>query len=235
MLRILSYMLVISIRTLIIYLTLIVVMRFMGKRQIGEMQPFEFIITLIIADLACVPMADVSIPLLYGIVSILVLFVLHQLISLIEQGGDFAKRLVSGKPSVVITRDGVNFLELKRNNLGVEDLIESMRSVGYFSLDDAEYAIFESNGKLSVLPKADYMQKAPALPLLFISEGRFNPKNLELTHFTKEEIAAFLTKQNAKLKQVEVMTVDNNGRVYLQIKGERFRTLNLPLKEGVSW
>ena len=99
-------MLVISLRTLIIYLTLIVVMRFMGKRQIGEMQPFEFVITLIIADLACVPMADVSIPLLYGIVSILVLFLLHQLISLIEQSGDFAKRLVSGKPSVVITREG---------------------------------------------------------------------------------------------------------------------------------
>lgn len=125
-------MLVISLRTLIIYLTLIVVMRFMGKRQIGEMQPFEFVITLIIADLACVPMADVSIPLLYGIVSILVLFLLHQLISLIEQSGDFAKRLVSGKPSVVITREGVNFLELKRNNLGVEDLIESMRASGYF-------------------------------------------------------------------------------------------------------
>lgn len=226
-------MLVISIRTLIIYLTLIVVMRFMGKRQIGEMQPFEFIITLIIADLACVPMADVSIPLLYGIVSILVLFVLHQLISLIEQSGDFAKRLVSGKPSVVITRDGVNFLELKRNNLGVEDLIESMRSAGYFSLDDAEYAIFESNGKLSVLPNP--RKKTSALPLLFISEGKFKLKNLNLTRFTEEEIQAFLREQHATLKQVEVMTLDNDGRVYLQIKGERFRTPNLPLKEGVSW
>ncbi len=226
-------MLVISIRTLIIYLTLIVVMRFMGKRQIGEMQPFEFIITLIIADLACVPMADVSIPLLYGIVSILVLFVLHQLISLIEQRGDFAKRLVSGKPSVVITKNGVNFLELKRNNLGVEDLIESMRSAGYFSLDDAEYAIFESNGKLSVLPNP--RKKTYALPLLFISDGKFNPKNLSLTRFTKEEIQTFLSEQHATVKQVEVMTLDNDGRVYLQIKGERFRTLHLPLKEGVSW
>lgn len=156
-------MLVISLRTLIIYLTLIVVMRFMGKRQIGEMQPFEFVITLIIADLACVPMADVSIPLLYGIVSILVLFLLHQLISLIEQSGDFAKRLVSGKPSVVITREGVNFLELKRNNLGVEDLIESMRASGYFSLDDADYAIFEANGNLSVLVKQN-REKPPHCP-----------------------------------------------------------------------
>lgn len=161
-------MLVISLRTLIIYLTLIVVMRFMGKRQIGEMQPFEFVITLIIADLACVPMADVSIPLLYGIVSILVLFLLHQLISLIEQSGDFAKRLVSGKPSVVITREGVNFLELKRNNLGVEDLIESMRASGYFSLDDADYAIFEANGNLSVLAKQNREKPPRIAPSLYI-------------------------------------------------------------------
>ena len=227
-------MLVISLRTLIIYLTLIVVMRFMGKRQIGEMQPFEFVITLIIADLACVPMADVSIPLLYGIVSILVLFLLHQLISLIEQSGDFAKRLVSGKPSVVITREGVNFLELKRNNLGVEDLIESMRAGGYFSLDDADYAIFEANGNLSVLAK-QYREMPPALPLLFISEGKINTKNLELTRITKEELAAFLKEQNASVRQVSVMTLDNNGKVYLQLKGQSYQTLTLPLKEGVAW
>ena len=227
-------MLVISLRTLIIYLTLIVVMRFMGKRQIGEMQPFEFVITLIIADLACVPMADVSIPLLYGIVSILVLFLLHQLISLIEQSGDFAKRLVSGKPSVVITREGVNFLELKRNNLGVEDLIESMRAGGYFSLDDADYAIFEANGNLSVLAKQT-REKPPALPLLFISEGKINTKNLELTRITKEELAAFLKEQNASVRQVSVMTLDNNGKVYLQLKGQSYQTLTLPLKEGVAW
>ncbi|MBS1314150.1 MAG: DUF421 domain-containing protein [Firmicutes bacterium] len=227
-------MLVISLRTLIIYLTLIVVMRFMGKRQIGEMQPFEFVITLIIADLACVPMADVSIPLLYGIVSILVLFLLHQLISLIEQSGDFAKRLVSGKPSVVITREGVNFLELKRNNLGVEDLIESMRAGGYFSLDDADYAIFEANGNLSVLAKQN-REKPPALPLLFISEGKINTKNLELTRITKEELAAFLKEQNASVRQVSVMTLDNNGKVYLQLKGQSYQTLTLPLKEGVAW
>lgn len=227
-------MLVISLRTLIIYLTLIVVMRFMGKRQIGEMQPFEFVITLIIADLACVPMADVSIPLLYGIVSILVLFLLHQLISLIEQSGDFAKRLVSGKPSVVITREGVNFLELKRNNLGVEDLIESMRAGGYFSLDDADYAIFEANGNLSVLAKQN-REKPPALPLLFISKGKINTKNLELTRITKEELAAFLKEQNASVRQVSVMTLDNNGKVYLQLKGQSYQTLTLPLKEGVAW
>ena len=100
----------------------------MGKRQIGEMQPFEFIVTLIIADLACIPMADVSIPLIYGIVAILALFILHQLLSLLEQCGNIPKRIISGKPSLVINADGVDMKELKRNNLGVDDLIESMRS-----------------------------------------------------------------------------------------------------------
>ena len=97
-------MIVTFIRTLIIFVTLVVVMRLMGKRQIGEMQPFEFIVTLIVADLACVPMADVSIPLTYGIVAILALFLLHQLLSFLEQSSDFFKHVISGRPSVVINK-----------------------------------------------------------------------------------------------------------------------------------
>ena len=131
-------MVVIIIRTLIVFMTLVIVMRLMGKRQIGEMQPFEFVVTLIIADLACIPMADVSIPLVYGIVAILSLFILHQLFSVLEQQGVFFKRVISGKPSLVINKDGIDLKELKKNNMGVEDLIESMRALGYFSLDDLD-------------------------------------------------------------------------------------------------
>ena len=101
------------IRTLIIFTTLIVVMRLMGKRQIGEMQPFEFIITLIIADLACAPMADISIPLVYGLVAILTLFILHQLFSILEQSGRIPKLILSGKPSLILDKNGVNIKELK--------------------------------------------------------------------------------------------------------------------------
>ena len=81
-------------RTLLLYIIVVVAIRLMGKRQIGEMQPFEFIVTLIVADLACVPMADVSIPLVYGLVAVFTLFILHQLLSLIERSGDFAKRVI---------------------------------------------------------------------------------------------------------------------------------------------
>lgn len=95
-------MVIIFIRSLTTFIVLLIVMRLMGKRQIGEMQPFELVITLLIAELACIPMADISVPLVYGIAAILAVFILHQLLSVIEQSGQFAKRIISGKPSLVL-------------------------------------------------------------------------------------------------------------------------------------
>ncbi len=132
-------MVIIFIRSLTTFIVLLIVMRLMGKRQIGEMQPFELVITLLIAELACIPMADISVPLVYGIAAILAVFILHQLLSVIEQSGQLAKRIISGKPSLVLNKNGVDFTELRRNNMDVEDLIESMRSAGYYSLDDLDY------------------------------------------------------------------------------------------------
>ncbi len=228
-------MIVTFIRTLIIFIALIIVMRLMGKRQIGEMQPFEFVVTLIIADLTCIPMADVSIPLTYGIVAIFALFILHQLLSIIEQSGSFARRVISGKPSLVINQNGVDMLELKRNNLGIDDLIESMRSQGYFSLDDLSYAIFESNGKLSSMEKVDRDKNNKSVPLLIVNEGKINGKNLTLMKAEKNDIINFIEKQGSSLNKTEIMTVDGNGRVYLKCKKEKYKIALFPLKEGVKW
>lgn len=228
-------MLVTFIRTFIVFITLIIIMRLMGKRQIGEMQPFEFIVTLIIADLACIPMTDVSIPLIYGISAIFALFLLHQLFSLLEQSGNIVKRIISGKPSLVINANGVDMLELKRNNLGVEDLIESMRSLGYFSLDDLSYAIFESNGKLSPLENPDKNNAPPSVPMLLINDGKIDLKNLDLMKDDKNSLLQFIENNGCKLKTTEVMTVDGNGRVYLKSKNQKYKILNYSLKEGVKW
>lgn len=228
-------MIVTFIRTTIIFITLIAVIRLMGKRQIGEMQPFEFIVTLIIADLACIPMADVSIPLLYGVVAIFTLFILHQLFSLLEQSGSFVKRVISGKPSVVINKNGVDMLELKKNNLGIGDLIESMRSAGYFSLDDVSYAIFESNGKLSTLENPDKNDQNPSVPLLIVNEGKINSKNVELMKLDDAIVKDFIKKAGGNLKQTEVFTVDGNGRAYLKMKKEKYQIFNFPLSEGIKW
>ena len=226
------------IRTVIVFLTLVIIMRLMGKRQIGEMQPYEFIVTLIIADLACIPMTDVSIPLIYGIVAILGLFLLHQLFAILEQTGIFFKRIISGKPSLVINKDGVDTLELKRNNLGVEDLIESMRTQGYFSLDDVDYAVFESNGKLSAMAKPNAISgnsENQSMPLLLVSDGKLNNKNSQLINVCADDVNAFLKRNGTTLKQTEVLTVDGNGRSYVKEKNKKYRILKFELPEGKEW
>lgn len=228
-------MVIIFIRSLTTFIVLLVVMRLMGKRQIGEMQPFELVITLLIAELACIPMADISVPLVYGIAAILAVFILHQLLSVIEQSGQFAKRIISGKPSLVLNKNGVDFTELRRNNMDVEDLIESMRSAGYYSLDDLDYAIFESNGKLSAKEKPDYDKKKTSLPVLIVGEGKVVKKNLSLIGKDEEWLKKVIKSNGAKNnKQVGVMTVDGNGKVYFQKEKDKFRTFNVELG-GVKW
>ncbi len=228
-------MVVTFLRTIIIFITLVIVMRLMGKRQIGEMQPFEFIVTLIIADLACIPMADVSTPLIYGLVSILSLFILHQVFSLLEQSGKFMKKIISGKPSLVITKDGVDVKELRRNNLSVDDLIESMRSLGYFSFDDVLYAIYESNGKLSAFEDQNRNSENPSMPILLIDGGKIDKKNAEVIKCSFEEIKDFLRENKISLKDVEVMTVDGNGKVYLKRKNKKYSILHFYHKGGIQW
>ena len=228
-------MVIIFIRSLTTFIVLLVVMRLMGKRQIGEMQPFELVITLLIAELACIPMADISVPLVYGIAAILAVFILHQLLSVIEQSGQFAKRIISGKPSLVLNKNGVDFTELRRNNMDVEDLIESMRSAGYYSLDDLDYAIFESNGKLSAKEKPDYDKRKTSLPVLIVGEGKVVRKNLSLIGKDEEWLKKIIKSNGAKNnKQVGVMTVDGNGKVYFQKEKDKFKTFNVELG-GVKW
>ncbi len=223
------------IRTFIIIITLMVLMRVMGKREIGEMQPYEFILTLIIADLACIPMADVSIPLGYGIVAILCIFLLHQILTILEQGGNFIRQIISGKPSLVINKNGIDVKELKKNNLGITDLIESMRTMGYFSFDDLSYAIYEANGSLSAFPNDQTTNKTPSLPILLIDEGKLNKNNLKLIHTERQELINFLSQNKLTLKNLEVLTIDGNGRVYLKEKGKKYAIKNFQLPEGVKW
>ena len=221
-------MALIFIRTIIVFIAILIVMRLMGKRQIGEMQPYELVITLIIADLACIPMADNSIPLLYGIVAILTVYMLHQIICLLDLNVSKAKAVVSGIPSIVLNKNGIDDAELKKNNLDVADLIESLRVEGYFALDSVLYALYEAEGTFSALPKPDYENTQTSLPLLLIDEGKFVDKNVEITNKDKGYYLDLLKKFGCKqLKKVLVLTVDGNGKVYFQQKGEKYQTLDL--------
>ena len=143
------------IRCVIVYSIVLVVFRLMGKRQLGELQPFEFVITLIIADLATIPMAEINIPVIHGVVPLLTLMLLHFFISWISRKSIFMRKVINGKPVLIITPDGINYDALKKLNMNLNDLNEALRNLNYCSLDQIEYAIVETNGKITVLPNAD--------------------------------------------------------------------------------
>ena len=218
----------IFIRTIVIFITLLVIMRLMGKRQIGEMQPYELVITLIIADLACIPMADTSIPLLYGVIAILTVYFLHQVVCALGLKFSTAKTILSGSPSVVLNKNGVDDTELKKNNLNVSDLIESLRTEGYFSLDAVDYALYEAEGTFSALPKKNYDALQTSLPVILIDEGKFDKRNLERTAQSKEYFLRILREHGCDdEKNVLVMTVDGNGKVYLQKRKGKYTVFSL--------
>ena len=229
-------MVLVMIRTTIVFAVLLIIMRLMGKRQIGEMQPFELVITLLIAELACIPMADASIPLLYGIVSVITIYILHEIMTLLDLKVKPWKSFISGKPSVVINKNGIDDYQLKRNNLDVSDLIESLRSAGYFSLDCVDYALYEANGTFSALPKQDYETMQNSLPLVIIDNGKFDEKNLELTGLSQSFFEGILKKQKVQnVKRVLVLTADGNGKLYLQAKGKKFETLQVTYPAHKVW
>lgn len=221
-------MALVFIRTAIIFIVLLAVMRLMGKSQIGEMQPFEFVMSLLIAELACIPMADSSIPLMYGIISIIAIFILHQIVWLLDMWFTPMKTLICGKPALVINKQGIDSYQLRKNNLEVSELIESMRGAGYFNLDDVYYGLYESNGSFSALPKENVTQ---TLPILIIENGKKNAKNMELAGISDEELNKILKEQKTGLKRTLVLTVDGNGRAYFQEKGKPYKILNCKVSE----
>ncbi len=148
-------MLIVFTRAIIIYVFLLIVMRLMGKKQLGELQPFEFAITLIVADLACIPMGDTSMPITYGLVPIFTLFVIHLLVTKLTKHSIKLRKLINGKPIIVINGDGIDYEMMKSLDMTVNDLMEALRSNGFFSPDEVEFAIVETNGDLSVLPKTE--------------------------------------------------------------------------------
>ena len=225
-------MYIIFFRSIIIFVLLLVIVRLMGKRQIGEMQPFELVVTLIIADLATIPMTDLSIPLIYGIVGIFTLFILHQILSFIDRKCKPLSNLISGTPTIVVTPQGIDFDKMRNQNLSVDDLLESLRGAGYASVDEVAFAIFETNGKLSVVPKRAGSSEAPAaLPLVVIQQGEIQEDILTQHDLTPQELKKACTQNGYKtLKDVEIAMLDTNGKLFIQQKNKGYETFETQLK-----
>ena len=228
----------IIIRSTILFFILILMLRLMGKRQIGEMQPFELVITLIIADIATIPMSDITVPLLHGIVPLFTLVILHYVITLIANNSTFFSKLISGKPIIVINQDGIDYKSLKALNMTIDDVFEAIRDKGYFSLDEIQYAIVETTGVVNVMPKTrnspltkeDYYTKPSleenSLPFLLIDEGKFMKENLSKLGFKEEDIIKKLkTLGIDNYKKVLIYSVDASGKIYLQEFNKKYKVI----------
>ena len=238
-------MLTIIIRSVIIYLIVLLVFRLMGKRQLGQMQPFELVLTLIIADLATIPMAEVSVPVLHGVVPLLTLVVLHFILTLISRSSHFFSKIISGKPVIIINPKGIDYKAMKKLNLSTDDIFEALRGAGYFNISQVQYAIMETNGKVSVMPKAEYAPvtngdlKTNAdesfLPIVLVSEGKMIKENIELANISQGEIEDIINKNSkgASVKDVLLLTLDRTGEGYLQLKKGEGKTITAKKVVGV--
>ena len=214
-------MLTVIIRVVLIFFILLVVIRMMGKRQIGEMEPFELAITLVIAELACIPMADKSIPLTYGIISILSMYVVHQIIIVLSKQNRKIQGVISGTPVIVIDKNGIKYDALKSMNMQVTDLLQAMRAAGYFSIDEIAYAIFETNGQLSVIANQN-VQKTQNLPVPVIIDGKWSQADIDYHKIDTQPLSNILQKRNLDCEQIILATVDEGGKLLIHPQNQKF-------------
>lgn len=230
-------MLNVMIKSIIVFFVVLFVIRLMGKRQLGEMQPFELVVTLIIAEVACIPMNDPYIPFYYGIVPIITLAFLHILFSFLSRKSMIVRKVLSGRSVIVIDKDGINYENLKRMNLNINDLIEAVRTSGYIDLSTVAYAIFETNGKLCVVEKpSDPTQPQPALlPIEVVVDGNFHDRNLQTAGLEKTALENVFTENGLTLKDVLYADVRQDGNLFVSPKYASAFTANVELSNEEGW
>ncbi len=213
-------MIIIFLRAIILFTILLIVMRLMGKRQIGEMEPFELVITLVISELACIPMSDRSIPITYGVVAILSMFVIHQAILLLSKNSKM-QGVISGKPVMVIEKGNINVYALKQLNMQVGDLLQALRSTNHFSLEEVDYGLMETNGQLTVVANKQIAEQQQTLPIPLILDGKWSDDDIARHNFSKGKIEHYLKCKGAKVKNVIILAIDEQNKVTFQYKGRR--------------
>lgn len=224
-------MFIVLFRAIILYFVVVIIMRIMGKRQIGQLQPFELVIALMISELAATPMQNINIPLLHGIIPIITLLVLQVLISTLQLKSEIARYIFCGKPSILIEKGKINVKELKSTKMNLNDLLEELRLKDYYNIEDIEFAILETGGQISIIPKSDLEPATrkdlkisvsqDTLPVTLILDGKINSKNLKLINKDESWLYNQLKKKNIKsTDEVLLALLDSKGKLYYQLKKE---------------
>lgn len=224
-------MLISVIRTVILYILILFAVRMMGKRQISEMQTSELVITLLMSNIATIPMQDNEQSMLSGAVPIMVLLVSEIALSYLMLRKSGIRKLICGKPVIVIYGGKPDQKAMVRLRLSTEDLLEQLRQKDIFDINDVAYAIMETNGQLSVMKKSGKepltsddmgIKKQPSsLPLTVISDGETAVSSLELCGSNKKKLEKIIRKEGIGIKDVFLMTMDENGKYSIIKKEEK--------------
>jgi uncharacterized membrane protein YcaP (DUF421 family) len=216
-------------RTVILYLLLIVAVRLMGKKQVGELEPTELVLAMLLSDLASVPMQDFGLPLLFGVLPIVILVCLTMILSVLTLKSIRLRELLYGRPSLILDHGRLLQGELERNRLTVDELMEELRKQGIVDFSAVKYAILENSGEISVIP---YEGEAPAtpkqlslcvaeagLPVVVVNDGRILDHNLRHMGRDRSWLYQKLREQGlGSVKEVFLMTLNESGGIYLAPK-----------------
>jgi len=222
-------MLVVFLRALILYVLVVIIMRIMGKRQIGQLQPFELVITIMLAELAAIPMQNTGIPLINGIIPIVTLLIAQLAFSYSTLKSERLRGIICGKPSVLIHSGKIVEKELERQNYNLNDLIEQLRSKSYPNVADVEFAILETSGQISVIPKAQKRPMVPedfkidtqyeGLPISLIIDGHILAENLHSIGLNEQWLIEELKKFGIdNYRKVLYANIDTTGKLFFQKK-----------------
>ena len=222
-------MLITFIRAIILYIIVLVVMRMMGKREIGQLQPFELAISIMIADLASIPMADTGIPITNGIIPILGLLVMHLVISILNIKSIRAREIICGKPSILIYRGKIDEKVLKKERFTINELQERLRGNNVVNLGDVEYAILETSGEVTVIQKPNKRNTTPedfnimpdyeGIPYDLVIDGKIIYDNLKILDKDYDWLKKEVNKFGFNPEEALIVTLDGNNQIFCQKKG----------------
>jgi len=200
----------------------------MGKRQVAQLQPFELVIALMIADLATIPMEDTSKPLLSGLIPIAALLLAGLILSYITLKSERIRAFVCGSPSIIIENGRINLDELKKQRINLNDLLEQLRSKDISNISDVEFAILETGGQLNVIPKSQKRPLTPkdlniqtpyeGIPYTLIMDGHIHHKNLTKAGKDIKWLSKQLAEKNLQARDVLIASLDSNGSLEIQTR-----------------
>lgn len=206
-------MIIVLFRTIILYGVVLISMRIMGKGELGDLQPFDLVVSLMLADLAIMPMEDLDAPLSYGITSITTIMFLQCLISYITLKSSNARKIICGRPSIIIDHGKFNTKEMNKLRVNVNDVLGQMRLKGYYNVEDIDYLIMETNGDMSIIgPTEAPGVKCNRIPISVILDSKVMYKNLEKFKIEENKLHEELRKNNLKLNEIIYGFVDEEDK-----------------------